>query len=96
MHSDLIIYERGIYTFWDLAGDVGGLFDFLKLGGSLFTAFASFLSGSGLDRFLVSKLFLRERRKIRDTDDIHDVVENRKPANFRTWICKRRKRSELL
>ena len=29
--SESQVYSRAIYTFWDLLGDVGGLFDMLKL-----------------------------------------------------------------
>ena len=96
MNPDQVIYERSIYTFWDLAGDVGGLFDFLKLVGFQLTTFVSFLTGSGLDRFLVSKLFLREQRKSSASDDIKKVVGNRKSANFQTWICRRRSKNEIL
>ena len=30
LHKDVIHHERSIYTFFDLLGDVGGLFDALK------------------------------------------------------------------
>ena len=96
MNQDQVIYERSIYTFWDLAGDVGGLFDFLKLVGFQLTTFISFLTGSGIDRFLVSKLFFREQRKLSTSENIQKVVENRKSAKFMTWICLRRSKTEIL
>ena len=61
MSLDLIEHERAIYTIFDLLGDIGGLSDILfKLGGIL-VWIISFLTGSGLDRLLVSSLFKQEK-----------------------------------
>ena len=37
-NSETIENQRAIYTFWDFLGDVGGLFDMLKLLGQVFIA----------------------------------------------------------
>ena len=44
---------------WDFFGDVGGLFDMLRLIGSILISLFSSIFGSGLDRFLLEKLFKR-------------------------------------
>ena len=59
--NDEISYEsRAIYTFWDLLGDVGGLYDMLKLLGQFFFTCVQLLFGSNLDRYLVLHLFKKE------------------------------------
>ena len=63
MHPDKIVQQRTVYTFWDLTGDMGGLFDALKIIAGLFISAASALTGSNLDRFLISKLFKLTRKK---------------------------------
>ena len=46
-------------------GDIGGLFDAMKLLGHFLISFATFVAGSGLDRFLISQLFKFEKKKNR-------------------------------
>ena len=50
-------HTRSIYTIWDLLGDVGGLFDMLKIIGSPLVSFLSFVVGSGLEIHLIQLLF---------------------------------------
>ena len=53
MSFDKTEYTRTIYGFFDWLGDVGGLNDMLYLVGGQVFAFISFLTGSGLNRFLI-------------------------------------------
>ena len=53
MNSNLHLHHRSIYTIWDFFGDVGGLFDMLKLIKSPFVSFFSFLFGIGLETHLI-------------------------------------------
>ena len=57
MNKDKISHRRSIYTFWDFLGDVGGLFDMLKLLVKPILAIGSLLFGSGLDKFLFESVF---------------------------------------
>ena len=50
-------YTRSIYTFWDFLGDVGGLFDMLKLITEVLIGFITMIYGSELDRVLVQSVF---------------------------------------
>ena len=36
MNNDYVIEERSIYTFWDLLGDIGGLFGSLTFLGGIY------------------------------------------------------------
>ena len=53
MDSTIVYHKRSIYTFWDFLGDVGGLFEMLKLLAYPLTLVGSVLLGSGLDHFLI-------------------------------------------
>ena len=77
-------YSRAIYTIWDLLGDVGGLFDMLKIIGSPLVSFLSFVVGSGLETYLVQLLF-KVQKKRTDNTQITSFIKNRKP--FRAKLC---------
>ena len=64
MSSDTVHHSRTIYSFWDFLGDVGGLFDMLKLIGSIIVAFLSIVSGSGMNRYIISSLFMTDDEEI--------------------------------
>ena len=53
LSPDIKVNTRSIYTIWDLLGDIGGLFDMLKLIKSPFVTFFSFLLGAGLETHLI-------------------------------------------
>ena len=57
MSTDRVIYSRSIYGVWDFLGDVGGLFDMLRLLAEPVLALTSILFGSGLERYLISAIF---------------------------------------
>ena len=63
MHPDIVEQNRTVYTFWDVMGDLGGLYDALKLLVGLFVSITSTLTGSSLNRFLISKIFKFDRKK---------------------------------
>ena len=83
-------YEtRAIYTFWDLLGDVGGLYDMLKLLGQLIITCVQLYSGSNLNQYLVSHIFKKEaNRRIRSNFTLIKWIGSRKPAKFKVsyWL----------
>ena len=65
MDPDIVYETREIYTFWDLLGDVGGLYDMLKLMGQFFVSSVQFFFGSNLYRYLIPHLFKKESSRRR-------------------------------
>ena len=59
LDSEKVKHSRQIYSYLDLLSDVGGLFDILKIIGSYIVLFGSLMTGSKLDRHLVSRIFKR-------------------------------------
>ena len=53
MSMDVVKNSRSIYTILDVLGDVGGLFDMLRLILENLMSLLTLLIGSGLDRFLL-------------------------------------------
>ena len=53
----MFYHRRAIYGFWDLLSDIGGLYDILKSLSLPVVHFVVSLLGSGLDRYLIAKLF---------------------------------------
>ena len=53
-------FSRAVFSFWDLLGDVGGLYDMLILIGGQLVAIIQLIVGSGLNRYLVRNLFTVE------------------------------------
>ena len=49
LDGDIIEHKRSIYTLWDMLGDVGGLFDMMKILTYLLLAFKSLLLGTGIN-----------------------------------------------
>ena len=81
--SETHVYSRAIYTFWDLLGDVGGLFDMLKLIGQAMIAFITSLSGSKLNRVLISQIFYLPNKKKQD-QSVWNHIWTRKHLKPRT------------
>ena len=85
MSSDIIYEERSIYTFWDLLGDVGGLFGSLTFLSSIYISLVEFIIGSRLNQFLTGQLYTIERKKAKqpsnlDLSEILQSIRKRKPA----------------
>ena len=57
MNTDQISHMRSCYTFLDFLGDVGGLFDMLRIVGECLMGSITLLAGSGLDRFIIANVF---------------------------------------
>ena len=57
MSLDEVVYERTIYGFLDLLSDVGGLQDILLRAGAYISAFLTLITGSGMNRLLISSIF---------------------------------------
>ena len=53
----IVEHARTIYTVWDLLGDIGGLFDMLKLLVTPMITFLSLIADSGLESHLINMLF---------------------------------------
>ena len=53
MDSDIVLHSRSIYSVWDFFGDIGGLFDMLKLLAEPVLALTTAILGSGLERHLI-------------------------------------------
>lgn len=79
-------------------GDIGGLFDAMKLLGHFLISFATFVAGSGLDRFLISQLFKFEKKKNRRystfDNDAKKQIGRRVPAKFNAcrWLLQWRQK----
>ena len=62
--NDEISYEsRAIYTFWDLLGDVGGLFGSLTFLASIELGLIQVFTGSRLNQFITEQLYKIARKK---------------------------------
>ena len=82
MGIDRISYSRAIYGVWDFLGDVGGLYDMLRLLAEPILAIISVLVGSGLDRFLIRSLFKKEKN-FRLNEDVFSHIKHRKPTKVK-------------
>ena len=93
MDTDIVEYRRSIYTVWDFLGDVGGLYDMLKLLAQPVLAFSSLLLGSGLDQYLVESIF-KVQKKMRGDHRLSDFIRRRKPfkVSFCNVFCDRNNR----
>ena len=59
LHPGRDMYKRRIYTILDVLGDVGGLFDSLRISGIAFMMVYTVIVGNPLNAFLVNSLFKR-------------------------------------
>ena len=69
-HEKVKSYTRSAYNGLDLLGDIGGLYDGLKL---LFSAVLTALSGIDFTSLLISKLFFVDNIKTNQSKDINNV-----------------------
>ena len=95
MGLDRIEHTRSIYTMWDFLGDVGGLFDMLRLLAEPLVKMFSVIFGSRLDRFLLAALFKKERRR-NPNEDVLTHVKHRKPFKASLISCLNSKRDRNL
>ena len=75
MDSDTLEMVRSPYTIWDYFADLGGLNDFIRIAGSMVMGIYTVLTGSGLEKFLISNLFFVEGTSL-------SGQSGRKPAKF--------------
>ena len=88
INLDRVYYSRNIYGVWDLLGDVGGLFDMLKLIASPITVLFTMLFRTGLSNYLLTALFQIEKKRTENTnEDILTHIKQREPAIIK--ICSR-------
>ena len=66
INPDHVCYTRAIYGFWDFLGDVGGLFDMLKIIVYPVTVLFTTLFRTGLNQYLLSALFQIEKKRKKD------------------------------
>ena len=64
LDSEVIHHIRSIYTFFDLLGDVGGLFDAMKGIAQVIVAFYFSIFGNPLHGYILNALFLRNPKQI--------------------------------
>ena len=57
LSPDINMHSRSIYTFWDLLGDIGGLFDILRLTIKPIIMLITAAFGTSLETFLVQAIF---------------------------------------
>ena len=88
--QDIYQHKRTIYTVWDWLGDIGGLFDMLKLLAKPMLKFYSLIFGSGLEAFLIKSLF-KVQRKVNDKTNALNLIKKRRPlnANICSWVLNR-------
>ena len=91
---DKVIHSRAIYSVWDFLGDVGGLFDMLKIIAEPIVALSTAMLGSGLDRYLVQALFRKESRR-RPSESVFTHIKRRKHTKVKwcNWLYDRRNRN---
>ena len=87
MSSDVIYEERSIYTFWDLLGDVGGLFGSLTFLAGIYISIIDVLLGSKMNQFIIAKIFTIERKHAKipsgnEPTEILRSIRKRKAAEF--------------
>ena len=80
LDPDIKVFKRQIYTILDLAGDIGGLFDALRVLGSVFVACYLQMRGETIAKYLLETVFKRESKsqKNKDVDKESDYYLFRK------------------
>ena len=66
LNKDIIHHNRTIYTFFDVLGDIGGLFDALTRISSLIVIILFKIFGNPFDEYLLEHLFLRNPKQKSD------------------------------
>ena len=98
---DVTIQKRIIYTFWDLLGDVGGLFGSLALLGSKYFWFVGIFTGSRMKQFMYGEILRLERKPSQNyvtessLEKVKSIRKRKKPGSI--WsgrilrlFCKRK------
>ena len=97
MSLDKIYHTRSIYGIWDLLGDIGGLFDMLRFIAGPITALSTSLLGFGLDQYLISALFKKDKKPKRadHSANVLTHIKSRKPPVFKlcSWLYSRRNKN---
>lgn len=92
INLDKIKHSRSVYTLWDMLGDIGGLFGILQLFARHLLSLIATVFGSGVDRYLTSKLFKKQpHSEQRQSKNIFTLVKQRKPAKisiFNWMFCR--------
>ena len=96
MSGDVKHYERSIYTALDLFGDVGGLFEALKVLASIIMFVAQIIIKGGPQNYIIPRLFKRAgatpSTSIRDTlQQQISSIETRQRLEFHFLTCLRRR-----
>ena len=73
LHKDVINHSRSIYSFLDLLGDVGGLFDALTGIFSLVVSLSFSVFGNPLNAYLLKAVFLRNPKHSNDANSYKSV-----------------------
>ena len=91
LSPDIRVHTRSIYTIWDLLGDIGGLFDMLKLMQSPFVTFFSFLFGIGLETHLVQAMF-KVQKTLSPNPNFLEIIQKRKKLKIVScnWLFNKR------
>ena len=77
-------HTRSIYSFLDFLGDVGGLFDMLRLVIQVLLQLLVTVSGSGLDAFLLESIFKESRGQ---KSSAIQEIRNRKSVFIGWSLC---------
>ena len=94
LNRDIVYHTRSIYSFFDLLGDVGGLFDALKGIASVVVSLSFTLFGNPMEKYLLSAVFKREKGsnnrdqvyKPRLLDKIQSLLD-REPFRIPSYCC---------
>ena len=107
--SDEIVNQRSVYTLLDFLGDCGGLLDSLLFLAQLIWYIVFSFSGSEINRYLIRRLFYKDKKNSDhniDLDDTNDTqmkatkvlqsIKQQKPVvinRFHSCCCGRNKKS---
>ena len=65
MSLNIMSHNRAIYSVLDFLGDVGGLFDMLKLIGEVLISLMTMIFGSSLNKHMLEKLYRLDKQSKR-------------------------------
>ena len=94
--SQIVKHTRSIYSALDFLGDVGGLYDMLKLVAEVLLSVWSLIAGCGVDAYLLQSIFKESTNLSEDTTS---EIKSRKPFSVGWSLCclmRRSKRRRML
>ena len=94
--SKHVNHTRSIYSALDFLGDVGGLYDMLKLVAEVLLSLWSLIAGSGLDAYLLQSIF---KESTFHSKDATLEIKSREPFIVGSSLCcimRRSKRRKML